>query len=384
MRKIPLDALQEIASSLSPPAVSQYLASHDWQLEARDHNVKEIWRLPGADGLLGRVMLPLATDYVDFPVRFRDTLQALAAIYDWDPAQLAERIAAARADLFFVRLDQEMTDGTIPFRQAEATLEALLTMMRAAATTADDPTHSHRGRRSATVTEFLEEDVRLGHTKPGSFVFTVVTRLGDVLPPHEDGSPTVPFPRKVMTTLATGLQSTKQLALDWDESALDRSGQLGLSAGLVESVLELTQPETLRALDLSFDWAAAEPPPEVSTSRIIVDRNAMAGLPRVRERLVRREEPPRYTTLLGTVRTLNRDDLGDEDQEATSIVLSTHVDGRPRKVHVPLAGQEYAWAIRAHQSRQPIVVSGDLIFERGVWRLTGDISVDPSFIDRQP
>ncbi|QBS45750.1 hypothetical protein [Nocardia sp. CS682] len=384
MRKIPLDALQEIASSLSPPAVSQYLASHDWQLEARDHNVKEIWRLPGDDGLLGRVMLPLATDYVDFPVRFRDTLQALASIYDWDPAQLAERIAAARADLFFVRLDQEMTDGTIPFRQAEATLEALLTMMRAAATTADDPTHSHRGRRSATVTEFLEEDVRLGHTKPGSFVFTVVTRLGDVLPPQEDGSPTVPFPRKVMTTLATGLQSTKQLALDWDESALDRSGQLGLSAGLVESVLELTQPETLRALDLSFDWAAAEPPPEVSTSRIIVDRNAMAGLPRVRERLVRREEPPRYTTLLGTVRTLNRDDLGDEDQEATSIVLSTHVDGRPRKVHVPLAGQEYAWAIRAHQSRQPIVVSGDLIFERGVWRLTGDISVDPSFIDRQP
>ncbi|MFI9407584.1 hypothetical protein [Nocardia sp. NPDC052316] len=384
MRQIPLDALQEIASSLSPPAVSQYLASHNWQLEARDHNVKEIWRLPGEDGLLGRVMLPLATDYVDFPVRFRDTLQALAAIYDWDPAHLAERIAAARADLFFVRLDQEMTDGTIPFRQAETTLEALLTMMRAAATTADDPTHSHRGRRSATVTEFLEEDVRLGHTKPGSFVFTVVTRLGDVLPPHEDGSPTVPFPRKVMTTLATGLQSTKQLALDWDESALDRSGQLGLSAGLVESVLELTQPETLRALDLSFDWAAAEPPPEVSTSRIIVDRNAMAGLPRVRERLVRREEPPRYTTLLGTVRTLNRDDLGDEDQEATSIVLSTHVEGRPRKVHVPLAGQEYAWAIRAHQSRQPIVVSGDLIFERGVWRLTGDISVDPSFIDRQP
>ncbi|CAM4502072.1 hypothetical protein NONI108955_36980 [Nocardia ninae] len=384
MRKIPLDALQEIASSLSPPAVSQYLASHDWQLEARDHNVKEIWRLPGEDGLLGRVMLPLATDYVDFPTRFRDTLQALAAIYDWDPAHLAERITAARADLFFVRLDQEMTDGTIPFRQGEATLEALLIMMRAAATTADDPTHSHRGRRSAKVTEFLEEDVRLGHTKPGSFVFTVVTRLGDVLPPHEDGSPTVPFPRKVMTTLATGLQSTKQLALDWDESALDRSGQLGLSAGLVESVLELTQPETLRALDLSFDWAAAEPPPEVSTSRIIVDRNAMAGLPRVRERLVRREEPPRYTTLLGTVRTLNRDDLGDEDQEATSIVLSTHVDGRPRKVHVPLAGQEYGWAIRAHQSRQPIVVSGDLIFERGVWRLTGDISVDPSFIDRQP
>lgn len=383
MKEVPLDGLQEIASTLSPPAVSQYLASHDWQLEARDQDVREIWRLPGADGPLGRVMLPLATDYADFPVRFRDTLQALATIYDWNLGQLAERIVAARADLFFVRLDQEMTDGTIPFRQAEKTLEALFTMMRAAATTADDPTHSHRGRRSAIVTEFLEDDIRLGHTKRGSFVFTVVTRLGEVLPSHEDGSPAVPFPRKVMTTLATGLQATRQLALDWDEGALDRAGQLGLSASLVESVQELTQPETLRALELSFDWAAAEPRPDVGTSRIIVDRNAMAGLPRVRERLVRREEPPRYVTLLGTVRTLNRDDSGDEDQEASSIVLSTHVDGRPRKVHVPLAGEEYAWAIRAHQSKQPIVVSGDLIFERGVWRLTGAINVDPNFIDRR-
>ncbi|MFI6168012.1 hypothetical protein ACIBCN_14620 [Nocardia sp. NPDC051052] len=382
MKEVPLDGLQEIASTLSPPAVSQYLASHDWQLEARDQDVREIWRLPGADGPLGRVMLPLATDYADFPVRFRDTLQALAAIYDWNIGQLAERIVAARADLFFVRLDQEMTDGTIPFRQAEKTLEALFTMMRAAATTADDPTNSHRGRRSAIVTEFLEDDIRLGHTKRGSFVFTVVTRLGEVLPSDEDGSPTVPFPRKVMTTLATGLQSTRQLALDWDEGALDRAAQLGLSASLVESVQELTQPETLRALELSFDWAAAEPRPDVGTSRIIVDRNAMAGLPRVRERLVRREEPPRYVTLLGTVRTLNRDDSGDEDQEASSIVLSTHVDGRPRKVHVPLTGEDYASAIRAHQSKQPIVVSGDLIFERGVWRLTGTINVDPNFLDR--
>lgn len=185
-----------------------------------------------------------------------------------------------------------------------------------------------------------------------------------------------------MTTLATGLQSTRQLALNWDERALDRAGQLGLSASLVESVLDLTQPEALRALDLSFDWAAAEPPPRVDISRIVVDRDAMAGLPRVRERLVRREEPPRHVTLLGTVRTLNRDDLGDEDQEATSTVLSTHVDGRPRKVHIPLAGSDYDWAIRAHRGKQPIVVSGDLIFERGAWRLTGTIGVAPSFLDR--
>lgn len=374
MNDASLDGDRGIASALSPSAVSQYLATHDWQLEVRDQDVKEIWRLPvpGEDALRGRIMLPLATDYVDFSQRFRDTLRALAAIYEWDLAQLVERINAARADLFFVRLDQEMVDDTIPFRQAEITLDALFRMMKAAATTADDPTHSHRGRRSATVTEFLEEDIRLGHTKSGSFVFTVAARLGET-EPQQDG---VPFSRKVMTTLATGLQSARRLALNWDESALDQAGQLGLSGSLVESLLDLTQPDNLRALDLSFGWAATEPQPTVN-SRITIDRNVMAGLPRVRERLVRQEEPPRRETLIGVVRTLNRDDADDEDQEATSIVLSTHVDGRPRKVHIPLTGDEYELAIRAHQTKRPIIVSGNLVFERGAWRLTGSITVDP-------
>ncbi|MGY2028223.1 hypothetical protein [Nocardia gipuzkoensis] len=78
------NVLREVASVLSPLAVSQYLATHDWQLESRDQDVKEIRRLPGEDGLLGRIMLPLATDYVDFPRRFRETIQALATIYDCD------------------------------------------------------------------------------------------------------------------------------------------------------------------------------------------------------------------------------------------------------------------------------------------------------------
>ncbi|MFT7841444.1 hypothetical protein Q5530_35365 [Saccharothrix sp. BKS2] len=277
-----------------------------------------------------------------------------------------------------MRLDQETIDGTIPFRQAEAILDGLFRMMRAAATTADDPTHPHRGRRSATVTDFLEEDIRLGHTKRGSFVFTVVTRLGDP-PPPGDGSPSATFPRRVMTTLAEGLEATRRLALTWDEQVLDHAGRLGLSAGLVEALAELTASEVLRALDLSFDWAVAEPPPRVRTSHIVFDRNTLAGLPRVRERLVRREEPPRRVTLVGTVRTLNRGDL-DEDGEA-SIVLAADVNGRRRNVHIPLGGADYDVAIVAHRTKQPLVATGDLAFERNAWRLGGDVVVDAGFVD---
>ncbi|MEU7479390.1 hypothetical protein AB0A63_25610 [Lentzea sp. NPDC042327] len=370
-----LDDYRELAESLHPLAVQQYLAANDWQLEAQVPDVRQIWRLHDR----ARVMLPLATDFVDFAQRFRDTLRSLATVYDWDPQRLAERITVTRADLFFVRFDQIMIDGTLPFKQAERTLDGLFKMMKAAATSADDPTHSHRGRRSSTVNDFLDDDIRLGHTKRGSFVFTVVTRLGDPLPDHEDG-PEGPFQRRVMETLATGLHAARDLSLSWNPGAVERAAEQGLSANLVESLQDLTESDTLRELDLSFDWAASAPPPEVPSSRIVINRDAIAGLPRVREHLVRREEPPSTETLVGQVRSLTREESSGDDQEETTIVLSAEVRGRTRKIHIPLSGDDYGWAIFTHTNGLPFTVTGNLAFERGAWRLTGPVAVDSSFL----
>jgi len=375
---VKLDTISELACQLTPSAVHQYLAVNGWQLDGQIPDVKEIWHL----GDEARIMLPLATDYVDFPSRFRDTLHMLANVYDWDAAELAERITTTRADLFYVRLDQVMLDGTLPFKQAEQTLNSLFKMMKAAATTADDPSHSHRGRRSSTVTEFLDEDIRLGHTKRGSFVFTVVTRLGEPLPKHVEGAaPAVAFPRQVMETLARGLHAAHDLSLNPDPDVINHAAQYGLSASLVESLQDLTESTTLRELDLSFDWSASIPRPKVPASRIIVDRDAMAGLPRVRERLVRREEPPRMETLVGRVRSLTMEEADEGEQEETTIVLSADVNGRTRKVHVPLSGREYDWAIYAHRNKLPFTVTGELAFEKRSWRLGSPITVDSSFLE---
>src|SRR5713226_160400 len=101
-------AYDEVAAWLTPVAVSQYLAAtRPWELEIRQENVKEIWSLADSHGnRLGRIMLPLATDYVDFRERFSDSLRALGRIYEWDARELEQRIIATRADLFFVQLNQ--------------------------------------------------------------------------------------------------------------------------------------------------------------------------------------------------------------------------------------------------------------------------------------
>jgi hypothetical protein len=382
-----LNTYRDVASTLTPAAVSQYLATQDWELEARQDHIKEIWRFPDG-GPRARIMIPLATDYADFTQRFNDALLALGRIYDWDADELLERIVAARADLFFVRLDQVMTDGTIPFRQAETTIDAIYKMLQASATTAADPNHSHRGKRPARVTSFLDEDVRLGHTKRGSFVFTVATRLGDVSTDtvvEADQSPAHdmvrPFGRQVMETLARGLETTHHLTQGRGNSdVLDNPARFGLSAGFIESLERMTEPEDLRALDLSFEWAAAEPRPEIGASPIKLEHSVTGQLARIRERLVRREEPPRRETLVGSVRQLTREDEGaSDDEEAGSIVIMADIQGRLRKVRMTLTGRDHQWAIVAYREKLPLTVTGDLAYERRAWRLT-NAEVDSSFL----
>ncbi|WP_433180317.1 hypothetical protein [Actinoallomurus sp. CA-150999] len=85
---------REIASMLTPAAVSQYLAAERWQLESRQDQIKEIWSLADSGTLKARIMLPLATDYEDFGQRFYDALRTIGGINDWDAAKLQERIIA--------------------------------------------------------------------------------------------------------------------------------------------------------------------------------------------------------------------------------------------------------------------------------------------------
>lgn len=119
-------AYGQVAASLAPTAVSQYLAaSQSWELETKRDNVSEIWLLNEADSARrGRILLPLATDYVDFPQRFTEALSALGRINHWNAPELEERIRAAHSDLLSVRLDQVQADDTIPLRQAETTIDA--------------------------------------------------------------------------------------------------------------------------------------------------------------------------------------------------------------------------------------------------------------------
>lgn len=392
---------RDVASSLPPSAVSQYLAATgEWVLEARQAGVREIWNLqasPVSAGLnrarpqpRGRIMLPLATDFVDFGQHFREALTALAMINDWTPLQLEREILSLRADTLLVRLVQDNGGDSIPLRQAETTIEAIHKMLRAAAMTTADPRHKPRGGRPPTpVSAFLEEDVRLGHTQRGSFVFTVVTQLDNPASPERtDVTPPAArrmqqFSRRVMETLALGIQTTRDLAEGTSAAPLSNPARWGLSASLVESLMDITEPEGLRSVDLSFDWAAAVSRPALGRQPVRLNHAMLEKLQRIHEQLLLAEEPTRHEVLIGPVVSLAREDDAISGNEAAAVIMSAEVDGRNRNVHLTLTGRQHDLAIQAYRLKLPIVVSGDLTFVRRTWKLEGTVELDEDMLLRR-
>jgi len=391
-----LDELSDLEASITPDAVRQWLAAERWGLIQSREGVAELWSVPdeGASLPIKNVLLPIETSYGDFGRRFKSLLDDLGRAYNLSLTDLAQAIASVSTDIFFVRLDQTTVDGTIPFKQASALLNSIQKMVRAAATSAANPNHSHSGRRPAAVNDFIEDDLRFGHTKRGSFIITVAARLDasddlSVAAPDAGAVKATPsdelkpFSRQVMETLATGLAATRR-HLSRDDSLedyedYDSARTDGMSYELVQSLLEVADVEGLRSVDLSFQWASSGPtPPPDADSEIIFQSDDLPQLVAVRDHL-KITEVPEEQTLTGRVTDLSREELG-AGQEQRSILLEAEVNGGLKKVKVPLTAAEYEWAIFAHQRRLLLTITGTPV-RRGRWVMEEPISLDTRFLE---
>lgn len=381
-----IDDAGDYANVVDATRLTQFLATQNWTIQT-DLGYAQIWSEPGVTGdLVRRILIPRDTGLDDYGPRLSQALSRVSDTYDWSVANLAEQVAAVSADLFFVRVDQHMSDGTIPLRQASALLENIDDMIRSAALTAANPHSTGRGRIPTAVNDFLNDDVRMGHTKRGSFIITVAARLD---PPTVDEAPAddaddelaPSFTRQVMTTLARSLDVTKQVAENrFDAPDIDDAIASGMRLPMVKALQSMGSGEGLRSLDMSFEWAPVERQRTPVASKIEMTRETVQLLDHVSERLVRKD-PPKQVTVMGPVIELRRgDDRDDDGVGAGDIVLRADVDNTWRKISITLSGEDYDIAIQAHREKFPLTVTGVLDKPGRNWTLQ-DPTLDRSFYD---
>ena len=278
---------------LTPASVELFLRTTGWRRTQFRDGVSAIWENSAADASL---MLPYNQAYRDYRPRLKEALATIATVHGIGLDALPIEIASASSDILFLRADQSAAGGSIPLREAQALLDGVSRMMLAAACSAIRPKASNPGRRPAAAHEFVRHGLRMGHTLRDGFVMTILARHDDAYLPLEpervalgeaeglrleapaparirlDRDDSEPFSRRVMATLATGLEAVRELLDPKEDISLDTAVDRGASLELVESVGRMAAQDAVSALDLAFLWSPSQQVQPDVPQRIVVPR----------------------------------------------------------------------------------------------------------------
>jgi hypothetical protein len=369
---------QLLAHVVDPSTAEQYLAAHGWKASRRT-DMFSTWTQP--DGDQAHLFLPLSRKPHDFTERLYDFIVNLAEAEEREPEVVFTNLRYAGADLIRVRLlGPRIGVGEVPIEEGASLFEGTRKLITAAACATVEARPRYGARKPAAATSYVEK-VRLGQTEPGSYVVTVISPLD--LPEEEVPLPEeapAPFERRVTATLVDALTAAKRAALEVrrqkrDIDVFEDVVKRGVSANLCDAIALAAVEDDDAGVQITVDWGAGWKPPEGFT-RPKVSFNPLDVRVVGRAAAVLRELGPyEGAEVEGYVRHLDR---GTEDWAGTIVIQGTvgregRVRRERRNVYVKLADHEYRTAITAHETRQPIALSGSLMKKGRHWVL-----LDPS------
>lgn len=391
---------EEMTQQLTVPSLAAYLGTSGWSL-VQDGEALQSWMLGDVPSIDTILQLPKDDSYADFGFNLRRALRQLQKLNGWNPQQLVNNVLGARSDVLYVRAAQFTADGTIPIKEAQQLIQGAIEMVTSAARATLEPRRQFTGRPPAQVARFIDDDVRMGHTRTGSFVMTIMARLddqdsSDAAASEAPSSPTVlsstavegshsrlkegyipPFQRRVMSNLATSLAYLKSTSEDARNNpraappSVDEAISRGVSSQLCSALSEMTLQTGVQSLDLSFNWSPIEPNPPSITDHLVFDRDSLAVVDALHERL--KSDTPTSSTVevIGHVTRLER---GLDDDEGV-VTVEGFSGTRRRKVRLALEGDAYTLAVSAHDSRELITARGSLMRDGNIYYLRGDVSL---------
>jgi len=306
------------------------------------------------------LIVPRDSQTSDYHQRVQDALRTLEAVEDRPQHEIATEIRFINFDLLKSTIPNSyLTYDAIPLQSAVEHVGNLQELLASSATTQISPKAFYGRVRKAAV-EYSERCL-FGHTFKGSFGFTVQSPLLIETSQPKLFELDVPFERKVLSRLVTGLESIK-VAQKENNLAAALNPEDGLSANgfdvlanLIEEAggqisIEVAfsrrwQLQTDRARVESFEFSAQT----IEVSREAADR-------------LRATYKPALKTVVGRIINLrNTTDPSRLMQLAKSrdvVIDFEDEDLGDIKVKVTLNASDYLRAVEAHKVGQRIAVDG--------------------------
>jgi hypothetical protein len=353
-----------VLSAILLDDVIAYLRSTGWRKSEDDSvGLSQLWLLEQA-GAEEEVVLPQQQAAGDYTTRLAQCLGVLELVENRSQLDILREMNLAGYDVFRVRaIENDSRVGAIDVLAGKELIDGAISLMESASATVDTPRRAVTGRRSGQVDSFMR-GLELGQSERGSYVVTVLTRVGRPSSVEELFPDFIElFPRRVTMNLASALgaarRSVSEVAGGGNVASFDDAVGSGVTADLCEAIAAMLGSEEHRggALDLSIAWSRAVPS-QLAEPRVSFNQHESTILMEAAEYL-RAQEPETGIFITGVVTRLRRED----GASAGVVTVSCAIGGIMRKLLVPLAGVEYELAINCHLRRRGISFTADVRLE---------------------
>ncbi len=348
---------------ITPGDVNSYLSRARW-VRTRGSDLAELWE--SSDTSVPPLLVPLDVAAPDYLRNVEILTRELGRLERRSPDAIRAEISRQFLDITDLRAqDEDIVNGTISLGAGQALFTAAHQMMLSAAAGTLQRRAHHGKRIPQRVYEYVRR-MRLGQTRPGSYVLPIISNARfDAAARSSSSALGVDdsfYERRVMLGLSSSLGTLAELTVNRDRAPspdeVRDSIEEGVSSELCAAVLEVVEKADVSTLDVTFNWAPAAPMPGQSPQnpqRVTFAREHTEILKSVRAEL-QGENLAVQTVLYGFILRMGiqgRTGLG-------KVTLETIVDGRHQNVSFELGNDDYRRASIYHGERRRVQVAGTL------------------------
>lgn len=361
-------AIQDAATlrALKPLELAAYLRAKGWRQQPEFERKSSLWLNENDTGEEVDIFLPLNRDVADYALRISEALRTLASVEKRSQLDVMNDLLTFSVDLIRVRAPgAALENGSLPIDQAVAFVERARDLILAAACAAINKRGCFATRKPTLAMEYMNR-VRMGQTERGSFVLTILSPVTPKLSPGEEQLrlPSIPEPdpyeRQVTLTLIDALTALEdaagRAAVSGQMKPFEDAVSRGVSANLCYAVKGLSEISDADGLDIRVSWSPSRPVDEKTPSLVTFSADRIPSIAEA-GRMFKETAPAEDYDIEGVVTKLSR---GIEASDG-DVAITGYVDGRLRKIAVHLESDAYGKAIRAHEERQTVSCTGDLV-----------------------
>ena len=342
-----------LARQLRPLAVRQYAESRQWTPIEGFRG--RFWLFRHPEQQLRQLQIPMDDDDAGFTDAMLDVVHRLAELERRPIDAVLADLQWPDADVLRVRIaSRDAESGQLSLSANVMLREGARRALLASACSVINPVAVHP-RMSRGEADAMLAACRAGQTEVGSYVLKIICPLYAVSRDLELADP-IPFTRKVTTHL---MRATADLVESIEHSRVEayletHAERPMLSWNLCDALLRMQPEQNAGQLELSTTWAAdprLPPPLETDTpSRVAIKAEYILEIQRAAQILRPSPASNREEMLIGTVEILSGI-VGADGCRSGEVQFSLLLpDSDPLRVRANLDPEQYADAVRAHES----------------------------------